>query len=208
VIRTGSYADVWRFTLGVGQSIQIDMTSSFDNYLILYRGSTPSSSGFIMSNDDTNGLNARISTSLAAGTYCIEATSFGSGVTGAYTLSSNVLLTAGGGGGPYQYSGSLTTSDGRSVMRSGSYADVWRFTLSVGGSIQIDMTSSFDNYLILYRGSTPSSSGFIMSNDDTNGLNARISTSLATGTYCIEATSFGSGVTGSYTLTSTVQLSP
>jgi hypothetical protein len=292
VRRSGRYADVWTFTVSGSLSLQIDMTSSFDNFLILYSGSTPLSSGFIVENDDTNGTNARITRTLSSGTYCIEATSYGSGATGSYTLSSNVALTQGpsthsaggrvttssgssisgvtitftrvsgsgaipgsvqtdssgnwsqsgfvsgttyratpskssytfnptyrdfssastllnftGSGGVYSYSGSLSTSDGQSVRRSGRYADVWRFTVSGSLSLQIDMTSSFDNFLILYSGSTPSSSGFLVENDDTNGANARITRTLSSGTYCIEATSYSSGATGSYTLTSNVSLS-
>jgi hypothetical protein len=105
------------------------------------------------------------------------------------------------------YSGALTTSDGRSVRRSNRYAEVWSFSLSNSATIQIDMTSfSFDNFLILYRGTQPSPSGYITENDDTNGRNARISTSLSPGIYCIEAASYSANVTGSYTLTSTVPL--
>ena len=51
--------------------------------------------------------------------------------------------------------GSLSSSDGTSATRSGTYTDAWIFTLRSRTSVTISMTSSFDNYLILYHGSTP-----------------------------------------------------
>jgi hypothetical protein len=97
-------------------------------------------------------------------------------------------------------SGSLSSSDGTSATRSGKYADVWTFTLTAQRTVTISMTSSFDNYLILYTGSSRNSSTKVTDNDDTNGNNAQITRTLGAGTYSIEATSYSSGTTGSYTL--------
>ncbi len=98
-------------------------------------------------------------------------------------------------------SGSLSSSDGTSVTRSGRYTDVWTFTLSTRTSVIISMTSSFDNYLILYRGSSPSSSTKVTQDDDGGpGANAEVSRTLDPGAYSIEATSYSSGTTGSYAL--------
>ena len=95
---------------------------------------------------------------------------------------------------------SLSSGDSGSVGRPGRYADVWAFTLSQRSFVTVAMTSSFDNYMILYTGDTASVSGEIARNDDSNGYNAQISVELDAGTYCIEATSYSSDVTGTYTL--------
>ncbi len=120
-------------------------------------------------------------------------------------LVSAVLCTGGGAFAGTLHdganSGSLSSSDGTSATRSGRYADVWTFTLPQRTDVTISMASSFDNYLILYSGSTPSSSSKITHDDDSGpGVNAEIWWTLDAGTYSIEATSYSSGDTGSYTL--------
>ena|GEM_PF-6290312 len=97
--------------------------------------------------------------------------------------------------------GYLSSSDGTSATRSARYADVWTFTLSRRTDVTVSMNSNFDNYLILYGNSTPSSSTKITGDDDSGpGVNAAISWTLEAGTYSVEATSYRSGDTGSYTL--------
>jgi V8-like Glu-specific endopeptidase len=97
--RSGRYAKFYTFTLSSAADVQIDLSSSPDNYLYLLSGS--GSGGSIVAEDDDAGgsQNARISESLNAGTYTIEATTYPSSTTGSFTLT----LAVTGSGGDYQY---------------------------------------------------------------------------------------------------------
>jgi hypothetical protein len=97
--RSGRYAKFYTFTLSSAADVQIDLSSSVDNYMYLLSGS--GSSGGIVAEDDDGGgsQNARISESLNAGTYTIEATTYSSSTTGSFTLTLSVT----GSGGDYQY---------------------------------------------------------------------------------------------------------
>lgn len=99
--------------------------------------------------------------------------------------------------------GNLSASDCESSYRSGSYADKYSFNASSGDMISIETNASFDTYLYLIG---PSGSVVAQDDDGGSGLNSRIPpgsgwyTLPSTGTYTIEATSYRSGQTGSYTL--------
>jgi len=87
--RAGSYAHYYTFTVSSTTEVQIDLQSSaFDTYLFLLSGSGTQGT-VVESNDDVGGTNrnSRISTTLAAGTYTIEATSYASGVIGPFSIS-------------------------------------------------------------------------------------------------------------------------
>ena len=92
--RSGRYARFYSFSLDQQSDVQIDLVSSTDTYLFLLEGS--GTEGTVMRRDDDSGdgLNSRISRSLPAGTYTIEATTFSTGATGAFTLT----FQANGGG--------------------------------------------------------------------------------------------------------------
>jgi hypothetical protein len=104
------------------------------------------------------------------------------------------------------YPGSLAPTDNRSVRRDGVYADSWTFTLAAPATVQIDMNSTFDNLLILYRGTAPASGNYLTENDNATGSNARLTRSLSAGTYCLEATSALAFIQGEYKLKSSVPL--
>jgi hypothetical protein len=95
-------------------------------------------------------------------------------------------------------SGTLGLGD--PVDSSGAYFDRYALTVTQGGVIQITMRSTdVDAWLTLYSGTT------VLAVDDdsgggTNGTDARITTSLVPGCYLVEASTFASGETGSYTL--------
>ena len=67
--------------------------------------------------------------------------------------------------------------------------------------MRIDLVSATDPYLFLLQGA--GSGGTVLNRDDDGGdsLNSRISRSLSAGTYTVEATTYSSGATGSFTLT-------
>ena len=115
------------------------------------------------------------------------------------------------GGSPSSASGSSSNACA-SLSRSGTYyAQFYRFELqSEAAELQIDLESSEDAYVYLLAGSgtvgspvTAGDVGSIVADDDDGGSggNARIvAADLAAGTYTIEATTYYSGRTGSFTL--------
>jgi subtilase family serine protease/subtilisin-like proprotein convertase family protein len=104
-------------------------------------------------------------------------------------------------------SGTLAVTDCRATQRPLAFADRFTFTGTAGQQVAIAMNSTaLDTYLFLLQG-TGSSFTVLASNDDSgNSLNARVPANTgfltlpATGTYTIEATSFGAGAVGAYTV--------
>ena len=101
VNRIGSYALFYTFTLKQETELQIDLTSSQDTYLFLLNGAG-TDGAVAASNDDvvvTEDVNSRISTTLAAGAYTIEATTYTPRITGDFTLTITVAGGSGSAGG-------------------------------------------------------------------------------------------------------------
>jgi hypothetical protein len=101
-------------------------------------------------------------------------------------------------------SGTLTSTDCRSSVRSNAYADLYSFSASAGQRIVISLDSyDFDTYLYL---KDPDGSVIAEDDDGGYGTNSRIPSESgyyslpADGDYLIEVTSWSSQVTGSYTL--------
>ena len=210
----GRPARYYSFTLGQAGPVEIDLVSSaFDTFLALREG-TDVAGGLVASDDDGGqGTNSRIETELSAGTYTIEATSYGTGVTGAFTLTVTGAGDGGGGGCAPDDLGALNGTatragnlggDCESPNYAGRLARYYSFTLGQAGPVEIDLVSSvFDTFLAL-RAGTDVAGGLVASDDDGGqGTNSRIETELSAGTYTIEATSYGTGVTGAFTLTAT-----
>ena len=87
-----------------------------------------------------------------------------------------------------------------SVGRSGRYARFFTFSLDVQTTVRIDLESSWDTYLFLRDGLGRDGQELHKNDDGGNGYNSRISESLASGDYTIEATTFGPSKTGAFTL--------
>lgn len=85
---SGEYARYYSFRLNGRASVTIDLTSpSVDTWLALRNGPGTGSGGLIADDDDGgDGGNSRISRTLTAGTYTIEATTFSPRRTGLFTL--------------------------------------------------------------------------------------------------------------------------
>lgn len=101
---------------------------------------------------------------------------------------------------PDSASGELASTDSLSLIRTSSYADLYRISLAADQSITIDLVSSdFDTYLYLYDTAFEQ----LRRNDDGGaGLNSRITyTAGQSEDVIIEATSYSGGRTGAYTLT-------
>ena len=83
------------------------------------------------------------------------------------------------------------------------YARFYTFTLSKATTVTVELKSSADTYMYLMQGA--SKTGAILHyNDDitpSENTNSRISQSLSTGKYTIEATTYEVETTGSFTLT-------
>jgi subtilisin family serine protease len=199
-VRTGSYYDNFGFTAAEGTAYTIRLASSaFDTYLFLL----DSTGRVVASNDDSNGtLNSQIVyTPSAAGSLTLHATSYAGNATGAYTVS----LSAGSTCTPTPIavgagvSGIIATTDCRSTLRAGAYADNYSFTATTGRTYTILLNSSaFDTYLFLQD----SGGRVVAANDDSNGtLNSQIVyTAAAAGTFTVHATTYGQGATGAYTV--------
>jgi hypothetical protein len=83
-----AYAKFYRFTLSSTTTVTIDLTSpAIDTYLYLLQGNGTNGAVIAYDDDSGAGVNARIVRTLGAGTYTIEATTYASGRTGAFTLS-------------------------------------------------------------------------------------------------------------------------
>ncbi|GEM_PF-2116503 len=117
------------------------------------------------------------------------------------------------------YTGQLDSSDGFSVVRTGSYADVWTFTLTEETAVSLGMQTHYpgdsgdpnyvDCYLFLYSGLTPDASNEITHNDDWGGgtqlpeadaYDSIIQVTLGAGAYSIETTTYGNADAGPYDL--------
>ncbi|MEI8095631.1 MAG: InlB B-repeat-containing protein [Spirochaetales bacterium] len=99
--RTGSYADVYSFTISAAQTVTISMVApGSDSYLFLYKDSWGGT--IVAANDDSGGTyDSMITMTLAApnplvsstDTYYVEATTFSPGATFGYALSASSYLT-------------------------------------------------------------------------------------------------------------------
>jgi len=85
----GHNCDTYDISVGEGWSVRADMDSEWDNKVILTHGDAE-----VDSDDDTDGTNARLNfTTTEAGDYTVNACSYSSDGTGAYTLH---IVTAAG----------------------------------------------------------------------------------------------------------------
>ena len=209
------------YTFSLTEEIQVTITlesDEADTYLYLREGETTSGE-HLQENDDHQGSTSRslVQETLAAGTYTIEATTYGTGETGSFTLSVTGLGRAGAPGpGTDCYRGPLP-GDGRYIDRwevgcesetpapgAGSGARLahhYTFALAQESEVTITLESTeADTYLYLREGQARSGD-FLHENDDDDGTTrSRIQESLAAGTYTIEATTYAGGETGSFTL--------
>ena len=210
--RTGSYARYYSFSLDREAEVQIDLASTVDTYLYLLEG-VGTGGAVVDENDDaeSGSTNSRISITLQPGEYTVEATTFGQGATGDFTLE---VVPGVLGEPPAQAclqalpgDGSVTgewTDNCHSETRDGSLARYYTFTLPQESAVIITLSrtsGNADTYLYLREGATRSGAA-LHENDDHDGLTvSQIQETLAAGAYTIEATTFSAGQTGSFTLT-------
>lgn len=97
----------------------------------------------------------------------------------------------------FSVTGELSETDSNNSYREGSYVDIYELTgFNDGDTIVVSLNAIFDAYLQIVR------NGEVIAQDDDSGegFNSSLAYTYQTGDL-IYATSFGSGVTGSYTLT-------
>ena len=92
-------------------------------------------------------------------------------------------------------------SDCESVNRPGRYARFYSFSVAQTSDVQIDLASSVDPYMFLLSGAGTGGSVLEYDDDDGPGVNAQIIIALSAGSYTVEATTYSSAQTGSFTLT-------
>ena len=92
-------------------------------------------------------------------------------------------------------------SDCPSSRRSGRFARYYSFIVNRSMEVRVDLTSTRDPYLYLLDGSG-TDGALLASNDDVDpgSTRSRIVRRLPAGTYTVEATTSGAGVTGSFAL--------
>ena len=214
-IATFDNSKVYSFAGQSGQSVTITAESdAFDTYLQLF-----DADGRVVAEDDDSAgnLNAEIQDFplTADGLYTVSVGSFGGGASGDFRLSltAQVLFAqpTATSATPEATSESTVFTTSPAAINIGdtingtlpedSRSAIYTFSGSAGQTVTITLSSTdFDSYLSL----KDSSGEEIAYDDDSAGnLNAKIQdfTLPADGTYTIQATSFGSFVTGSFTLT-------
>ena len=206
-----SYARYYSFTLDEESAVTITLESSTDPYLYLRDGEAKSGTAAYENDDIAAGTdtNSRIQATLGAGTYTIEATTYGAGEMGSFTLGVGTVTMPGPSDDPcldaLSVDGAVSgewSSDCESTAR-GSYARYYRFTLDEESTVIITLKSSIDPYLYLREGAAKSGTA-VHENDDVvpgTDTNSEIEATLGAGTYTIEATTYGAGEMGSFTLT-------
>jgi len=189
--RSGSFSDDYLLRgVTAGQQVQVNLNAGFDTYLQLVNADTGQVIDF---NDDGGpGLNSQLSFTAQNGIdYILRVTSYGSGATGEYTLTTNAPLQ-----------GTLDSTDPNNPTRSGRFSDDYLLRgVSVGQQVQVNLNSSeFDTYLQLVNADTGQVIAF---NDDGGpGFNSQLTFNVeANVDYILRTTSYGSGATGEYTLT-------
>ncbi len=98
------------------------------------------------------------------------------------------------------YKNGQWVSTSRSTHRSGRYAQYYTFTLTEATTVVIDLGSSTDAFLYLLAGNGKNGTKLAFDDDGGAGRNSKIIKSLEAGTYTIEATTFASAKTGSFTV--------
>ena len=223
--RPGRHAQFYTFTLGEPGEVTITLESGdADTSLYLREGSARTGTS-LHENDDhegaglTRSTDSQIRETLPAGAYTIEATTFGEGETGSFTLTVAGLAagdTTDPGPGADDCAQTLT-ADGAfpgawapgcdSEDRPGRHAQFYTFTLGESGEVTITLESGdADTSLYLREGSARTGTS-LHENDDHEGAglsrstDSQIRETLPAGAYTIEATTFGEGETGSFSLT-------
>ena len=227
------YARFYTFTLTEATDIVINLSSDEDTYLYLLNGHGKSGDT-LHSNDDIAGggvnLNSRLSVTLQAGDYTIEATTYSPETSGAFTLTIAGLSQAEApapdpqpepapdpepevdacaesvdADGTIEGSWDDTCLSDRAAL-SGTgdrYSRFYTFTLDESADVTITLMSDEDTYLYLLSGHGRNET-VLYEEDDIDypsNTNSRLAETLQAGDYTIEATTYYADKSGEFTLT-------
>ena len=202
------YGRFYAFALEQRTEVQVDLESSQDTYVYLLAG-TGADGMVLAENDDAadGTTDSRVTITLEAGVYTVEATTYAEEVTGAFSLS---LISM---GSPYVCVRDLGilrdpllldgawSGECASPNRDGSYAEFYSFALDQDTEIRIDLTSAQDTYLFLLDGA--GNDGMVLAeNDDVESGNtsSQVTVTLEVGSYTVEATTYTPDETGDFSL--------
>ena len=207
------YARFFTFDLNEEADVTITLESNPDAYLYLLEGDGQRGS-VLFEDDDTEGTNPRIRTTLQPGSYTVEATTYEIGVTGDFRIGVETdeldgrppitcvdplprIMSESGFG-----VGFILGDRCRSVSRSSDgeyYASYKSITLKFPAHMTITLTSDEDPYLLLLEGEGVTGEA-LYENDDTEGTNSRIEATLPSGKYTVEATTYEKNISGDFDL--------
>ena len=207
------YARFFTFDLNEEADVTITLESNPDAYLYLLEGDGQRGS-VLFEDDDTEGTNPRIRTTLQPGSYTVEATTYEIGVTGDFRIGVETdeldgrppitcvdplprIMSESGFG-----VGFILGDRCRSVSRSSDgeyYASYKSITLKFPAHVTITLTSDEDPYLLLLEGEEVTGEA-LYENDDTEGTNSRIEATLPSGKYTVEATTYEKNISGDFDL--------
>ena len=202
-----SYFDLYEYRGQPGEAIVVTLRSSdFDAYL---QGGPASGADVTVEDSDDDGAggtDARLSVTLGpSGLYRIRANSYGTGETGAYTLSLQSENASSSGGANVvsagqTVAGRLDPSDPQ--LADDSYYDTYYYDGSAGERLLITLTSpDFDTFLRWGQGAGAAFEAFLTDDDGAGNTNSQLEVALSeSGRYVIRANSYAGDETGSYTL--------
>jgi hypothetical protein len=200
-----SHYHSYRISGGAGEKFLITLTSDdFDAYLRWGRESGGSFESLDYDDDSAGGTNARLEVTLTtAGTYTIQANSYGADATGAYTLS---VEGVGAGanlpqlrvGQPVR--GSMTASD--PVLSDNSHYKLYVYQGRPGEEVLVTLRSSaFDAYLHTGRMVGGAFESESTDDDGGGGTDSQILATVgSSGALTVQANTLRGGETGAFTL--------
>lgn len=198
-LATGEYVDFYTTTLASAQALAFNMSSTVvDTWLEMY----DASGNILAVNDDNSaGTNSTLRIFAPSGSYFLAATTFDAGALGNYTFSS---VGFAGNDSCQEYwvvpgvsiTGNIAATD---CNFGGFYTDEYLVVLDAGQTLTVTMRSgAVDSWLELYD----SDGNRVDQDDDSGGGNdaMMVFTSPSLDAYAIDASTFGTGATGAYTL--------
>jgi caspase domain-containing protein len=189
-----AYYDLWAFSIAERTEMTVTASSDdFDTVLDVF-----GKKEILATNDDSDGTNSELTVTLDPGDYGAVVYSYGGRATGSYEIRTSVA-----GGGPSSDGVQTSRLVSGPTLQDGSYFEDWSINGAAGDEITVTLRSDdFDTYLMVLR------DGEIIASDDdgAGGTDSQITLVLpAQGAYVVRANSYGSGVTGAYTISMSTQ---
>ena len=208
----GSYSRMFSYRGRAGDQIRVTLRSrSFDAFLMIGPSTNPSASQVVSDDDGAGGNDAQLIYTIPADdSYGIVANTRQAGATGSYTLSVELMSSAGSAASGSSagasitvgqtVQGELTSSDIK--LSDDSYADYYVFSGRAGDQVTATMRSRvFDTYMVVGRWDDGRFTSIRSNDDGGGGTDSRVALTLPeTGTYAIRANTLSAGKTGTYTV--------